>query len=62
VIIDLKGNKIVGLVSTFGDRPVGTLVALLDSSGLLTISIVNGNAARLTLTSVGDEIDITNQG
>jgi len=48
VKIEIKGQHIDGLVSTFGECPAGTLIALLESSGSLAISFVNGNAA-LTL-------------
>jgi S-adenosylmethionine hydrolase len=58
VIIRIKGEKIVGLVSTFGERTPGTLVALFDSSGTLAISVVNGNAAQFLQASVGDKIEV----
>ena len=58
VMIKIKGEQIAGLVSTFGERPAGTLVALLDSSGLLAISLVNGNAAQVLTAGVGDEIEV----
>jgi len=58
VIIHIKGEKIIGLVSTFGERPAGTLVALLDSSGSLAISVVNGSAVQYLHTSVGDNFEV----
>jgi S-adenosylmethionine hydrolase len=58
VMIKIKGEQIAGLVSTFGERPAGTLVALLDSSGSLAISVVNGNAAQVLNAGVGDEIEV----
>ncbi len=58
VIVQIKGERIVGLVSTFGDRPAGSLVALLDSSGLLAVSVVNGSAANLLTAHVGDEFEV----
>jgi S-adenosylmethionine hydrolase len=62
VMVKIRGEQISGLVSTFGERPVGTLVAMLDSSGLLAISVVNGNAARVLKAGVGDEIEVIIDG
>lgn len=58
VMINIKGEIITGLVSTFGERPPGTLVALIDSSGSLAISVVNGNAAGSLHANVGDIIEV----
>jgi S-adenosylmethionine hydrolase len=58
VLIKIKGVEIRGLVSTFGERPTGTLIALLDSSGSLAISVVNGVAAQFLNCSVGDLVEI----
>ena len=53
------GNlQIHGLVNTFGDRPLGTLIALYGTSHDLVISIVNGNAARALKVSVGDQVEV----
>jgi hypothetical protein len=59
VVINIKGENISGLVSTFGEREPGTLVALLDSNGSLAISIVNGSAANYLQAGVGDKIEVT---
>ena len=56
VVIKVKGAQIDGLVSTFGNKPAGSLIALLDSSGSLAISVVNGSAAHNLQVTVGDEI------
>ncbi len=61
VIIKIKGEQIAGLVLTFGDRPAGSLIALLDSSGSLAISVVNGNAAKAYQVRVGDEFEVLSQ-
>jgi len=58
VMIKIKGEHIAGLVSAFGERPAGTLVALMDSSSSLAISVVNGNAAKVLNARVGDEIQV----
>jgi len=58
VLIKIKGVEITGLVSTFGERSNGTLIALIDSSGSLAISVVNGAAAKLLNSSIGDPVEI----
>jgi S-adenosylmethionine hydrolase len=58
VMINIKGEQINGLVSAFGERRSGTLIALLNSSGSLAISVVNGNAALSLGAMVGDKIEV----
>jgi len=58
VMLKIKGAQIAGLVSTFGERPVGSLIALLDSSGSLAISVVNGSAAQVLKAKVGDNFEV----
>jgi S-adenosylmethionine hydrolase len=58
VMINIKGKQIIGLVSTFGECPTGSLIALLDSSGSLAISVVNGDAAKVLDARVGDKIEV----
>jgi S-adenosylmethionine hydrolase len=58
VVIHIKDKEIFGLVSTFGERPPGELVALLDSSGSLAISVVNGDAAQFLNIIIGDKIEV----
>ena len=58
VIVQIAGQRINGLVNTFGDRPKSTLIALYGTAHDLMISIVNGNAARTLNISVGDVIDV----
>ncbi len=48
--IEIAGETIDGLIRTYGDKPPGTVVALVGSSGWVEIAIVNGDAAR-TLTA-----------
>ena len=58
VIIKAGDSTINGLVDTFGQRKVGELAALFDSSGMLSIAIVNGNASEQLGMGQGDWIDI----
>jgi S-adenosylmethionine hydrolase len=46
VKVEIGGQIIKGLVKAFGERAPGELAALFDSSGYLSISVVNGDAAR----------------
>lgn len=53
------GNATIkGLVKTFGEAPAGSLVALIDSSDELAISVVNGNAQEYLGAHIGDEIEV----
>jgi S-adenosylmethionine hydrolase len=45
ITVRLNGLEVMGMVDTFGERPVGEVVTLLGSTGNLIVSIVNGNAA-----------------
>ena len=58
VVVKIKDRQVSGLVSTFGDRPAGTLIALVDSSGSLAISVVNGSAADVLNSQTGDQVEV----
>jgi S-adenosyl-L-methionine hydrolase (adenosine-forming) len=58
IIVRVSGNEINGMVNTFGERPVGELIALLGSTGNLGVSIVNGNAVQELGTKVGDPVEV----
>ncbi len=62
VVITIKGSKIAGVVSTFGERPAGSLIALLDSSGSMAISVVNGSAESVLHAQIGDELEVFSKG
>ena len=59
ILVRLNGTEIHGLVNTFGERPVGKLVALIGSTGNLGIAAVNGNAQQKLGTKVGDGVEVT---
>jgi len=46
------------MVNTFGERPVGELIALLGSTGNLGVAVVNGNAVEKLGTRVGDPVEV----
>jgi S-adenosylmethionine hydrolase len=52
--VRLCGTEIHGLVSTFGERAPGELVALFGSTGNLIVSVVNGSAAQKLGAGVGE--------
>ena len=55
----LVGNATIhGLVETFGEGKVGDLVAMIDSSGVIAVSVVNGSAAGHLNVSQGDSFKI----
>jgi S-adenosyl-L-methionine hydrolase (adenosine-forming) len=54
--VRVAGEIIEGLCQTFGDRPPGELMALMDSSGHLSLAVVNGSAARRLNIDPGTEV------
>jgi len=58
ISVRIAGSRIKGLVKTFGERPTGTLIALIGTSHDLTISVVNGNAAQTLNASLGDVVEV----
>jgi S-adenosyl-L-methionine hydrolase (adenosine-forming) len=56
--VQIAGEIITGLVNTYGDRPPGTLVALLDNSASLAVAVVNGNAAQRLGAAIGDPVEV----
>jgi S-adenosylmethionine hydrolase len=54
--IEIAGEKIHGIVRTYGDRPPGSLVALLGSTGLVEVAVVNGDAARQLTAGAGTTV------
>ena len=52
------GVVINGLVQTFGDAQPGDLVAMIDSSGVLGVSVVNGSAAQRLNAGQGTPITL----
>lgn len=54
----LAGQKIEGLVDSYGWRPTGELVALVDSENYIEIAQVNGSAAKTLGVQVGDLVKV----
>jgi hypothetical protein len=58
VSVDVCGITINGLVKTFGERPPGELVVLINSVGELGVAVTNGNAQARLSAKVGDRINV----
>ena len=43
---EIAGIQVEGLVHTYAERPTGTLIALVGSTGWVEIAVTNGDAAR----------------
>ena len=53
-----QGQVIVGLAVTFGSRQPGELLAMFDSSGSLSLCVVNGSAAERLGTGAGAPVEV----
>ena len=60
-VVRIARREIQGLVKTFGERQPGELVAMLDSSGMLSICTVNGSAESQLGAQMGDPVEIVQQ-
>ena len=57
------GDVIIdGLTRTFGDAQPGTLIATIDSTGALAVSVVNGSAARRLGADIGTPVTLILKG
>ncbi len=56
--IQIGGKTIHGLTPAFGDTAPGTLIATIDSSGALAISVVNGNAQESLGADIGTPVEV----
>jgi S-adenosylmethionine hydrolase len=55
-VIEIAGERISGILRTYGDRPTGTLTALVGSSGWVEVAVVNGDAARQLTAGAGTTV------
>jgi hypothetical protein len=56
--VSVLGRRIRGLARSYGDAPVGTLVAILGSSGRLEIAQVGGAASERLGLGEGDAVSV----
>ena len=54
--VEVAGERIQGILNTYGERPTGTLVALVGSSGWVEVAVVNGDAGRLLTAGAGTTV------
>ena len=55
-VIEIAGERIEGILHTYGERPTGTLMALVGSSGWVEVAVVNGDAARQLTAGAGTTV------
>jgi S-adenosyl-L-methionine hydrolase (adenosine-forming) len=58
ILCRLHGQEIAGLAVSYGHRPSGELIVLIDSEYFLEIAVVNGNAAERLEAQVGDVVEV----
>jgi len=56
--LTVPGRVVAGLARTYGDAPVGTIVAVLGSSGRLELAQVGGHAAERLGLGLGDPVSV----
>ena len=54
--VEVSGRRVQGISRSYGEAPIGTLVAIVGSSNRLEIAQVGGNAALRYGVGVGDPI------
>ena len=59
LVVQVGGRRITGLARSYGDALVGTMVAVLGSSGRLEIAQVGGDVAQRYGIGVGDPVRIS---
>ena len=60
VQISLSGKTVTqGVFRTYGDKPAGSAIAIIDSSDRVEIAVVNGNAEQTLNAAVGDKVVLT---
>jgi S-adenosylmethionine hydrolase len=62
LVVHAGGRRITGLSRSYGDAPVGTIVAVLGSSGRLEIAQVGGDVSQRYGIGLGDPVRITKAG
>jgi S-adenosylmethionine hydrolase len=60
VVIEVGGQRIVGLRRTYTEGTPGEPIALIGSSGRLEIAVPGGHAARWLQAQIGDQVRLKN--
>ncbi len=58
VTFRLRGHEVRGIKDSYGHRPPGDLIALVDSENFVEIAIVNGSAAKTFGAQIGDIVEV----
>lgn len=59
ILLRIHNQDISGLVQTYSECSSGDLVAMVDSTGHLSIAVVNGNATQYLQARIGDSVSVT---
>jgi hypothetical protein len=62
LLVEIVGRRIEGITRSYGDACIGTLVALIGSSGRLEIAEAGGHAASRFGFGVGDPVHVRMRG
>ena len=60
--IEIAGERITGVLRTYGERPAGTLIALVGSAGWVEVAVVNGDAGRQLTAGPGTTVWFRRRG
>jgi S-adenosyl-L-methionine hydrolase (adenosine-forming) len=58
LVLSVPGRAVTGLARSYGDAPVGAIVAILGSSGRLEVAQVGGHAAERLGLGLGDPVSV----
>jgi hypothetical protein len=58
ITVNINGKHIHGLTGTFGNAQEGDLIATIESSGYLSIAIVNGDASKTLGADIGTPVQV----
>lgn len=61
-VAEIAGETIEGISRTYGEKPTGSLISLVGSSGWIEIAVVNGDAARLLTAGAGTTVWFRHRG
>jgi S-adenosylmethionine hydrolase len=59
LVVDCGGQRVRGIVSTYGAALEGEIIALFDSQGRLEVAKVGGNAAQELQVGVGQRVAVS---
>lgn len=62
LVVEIVGRRMEGVTRSYGDACIGSLVALIGSSGRLEIAEVGGHAASRFGFGVGDPVHVRTRG